>query len=79
LFPHTSVIENVEYGLKIRKIPKPERRRRAGTTLDMVRLSGLDSEDSSDFPVGSVSEWPWRAIVNEPEVLLLDEPLGAWT
>lgn len=40
LFPHLTVIENVEYGLKVRKVPRAERRRRAGKVLDMVRLSG---------------------------------------
>src|SRR5215471_8646860 len=44
LFPHMSVIENVEYGLRVARVPKPERRRRAEAALDMVRLSGLGAQ-----------------------------------
>ena len=40
LFPHMTVAQNVEYGLKVRRVPKPERQRRAGEALEMVRLSG---------------------------------------
>jgi putative spermidine/putrescine transport system ATP-binding protein len=49
LFPHLSVIENVEYGLKVRHVPSAERRRRAERTLDMVRLSGLGGRKPRPF------------------------------
>ena len=61
LFPHMTVIENVEYGLKIRKVAKPERRRRAEQMLDMVRLSGLERAKTGPAVWGSApacGAWP---------------------
>jgi putative spermidine/putrescine transport system ATP-binding protein len=78
LFPHLTVLENVEYGLRIRKVPKGERRKRAEEALDTVRLPGLGGRKPSALSGGQRQRVALaRAIVNRPRVLLLDEPLGA--
>jgi putative spermidine/putrescine transport system ATP-binding protein len=78
LFPHMSVADNIEYGLRIRKVPKPEREQRAGEALEVVRLSGLGARKPQQLSGGQRQRVALaRAIVNRPEVLLLDEPLGA--
>src|SRR4051812_18455004 len=73
-----SVGENVEYGLRVRGVNRKERAERAGSALEMVRLSGFAKRKPSQLSGGQRQRVALaRAIVNRPEVLLLDEPLGA--
>jgi putative spermidine/putrescine transport system ATP-binding protein len=78
LFPHLSVADNVAYGLRIKKVPRTERDRRTTEALEMVRLPGLGGRKPSQLSGGQRQRVALaRAIVNRPQVLLLDEPLGA--
>jgi putative spermidine/putrescine transport system ATP-binding protein len=78
LFPHMSVARNVEYGLRVRKVPTTERRRRVADALEMVRLPDLGARRPAQLSGGQRQRVALaRAIVNRPQVLLLDEPLGA--
>jgi putative spermidine/putrescine transport system ATP-binding protein len=78
LFPHMTVQENVEYGLRVRKVAKDERRARSTEALALVRLSGFGGRKPSQLSGGQRQRVALaRAIVNHPRALLLDEPLGA--
>ena len=78
LFPHMSVGDNVEYGLKVSKVDKGERARRRDEALEMVRLPGYTDRKPGELSGGQRQRVALaRAIVNRPRVLLLDEPLGA--
>jgi putative spermidine/putrescine transport system ATP-binding protein len=78
LFPHMSVLENVEYGLRVKGVPRRKRRTRAEEVLSLVRLPGLGGRKPIQLSGGQRQRVALaRAIVNRPGVLLLDEPLGA--
>ena len=78
LFPHMTVEENVEYGLKVKRVPAAERRDRAADALAMVQLSAFGERKPSQLSGGQRQRVALaRALINRPKVLLLDEPLGA--
>jgi len=78
LFPHMDVISNIEYGLRVKKVAKEERREKALAALAQVRLAGFESRRPHQLSGGQRQRVALaRALVNRPAVLLLDEPLGA--
>jgi len=78
LFPHMTVAENVGYGLKVKGVPRRERSRKVEEVLRMVRLDGYGARKPLQLSGGQRQRVALsRSIVNEPKVLLLDEPLGA--
>jgi putative spermidine/putrescine transport system ATP-binding protein len=78
LFPHMTVADNIAYGLRVKRVPKTQRRERVERALATVRLSGHGERKPTQLSGGQRQRVALaRAIVNQPRVLLLDEPLGA--
>ncbi|MCL2342539.1 MAG: ABC transporter ATP-binding protein [Firmicutes bacterium] len=78
LFPHLNVFENVAFGLRVAKVSDTEVKTRVGEALELMNLSGYDKRRASQLSGGQQQRVAIaRAIVNRPQVLLLDEPLGA--
>jgi iron(III) transport system ATP-binding protein len=77
LWPHMTVFDNLAFGLRLRKVPRDEMRRRIGSTLELVELGGLEKRYPYQLSGGQQQRVALaRAVVAEPRVLLLDEPLS---
>ena len=78
LFPHKTIFDNIAYGLKMKKVPKADIRKRVFEMMDMVQLEGFENRYPSQLSGGQKQRVAIaRALINRPRVLLLDEPLGA--
>ena len=78
LFPHMTVRQNIEFGLRMRRVRDPELSQRVAEATEMVRMAGMEDRRPDQLSGGQQQRVALaRALVNQPKVLLLDEPLGA--
>ena len=78
LFPHMNIFDNIAFGLKLKKLPKDEIKNKVEEMLSLVALRGFEKRSVDSLSGGQQQRVAIaRALINKPEILLLDEPLGA--